>query len=117
MSHKIAAEDCGMDRQTLRDWVHRYNAEGVEGLSNRGGGGVRPRLSPDQMAQLAAWVEPGLDPVTVWCAGAEPILCAVLRSNLASSSMSARLASIWASRAFGAFPSVPNTPIPPRRHR
>ena len=23
-----AAETCGMDRQTLRDWVHRYNAEG-----------------------------------------------------------------------------------------
>jgi transposase len=21
-----AAETCGMDRQTLRDWVHRYNA-------------------------------------------------------------------------------------------
>jgi transposase len=24
-----AAETCGMDRQTLRDWVHRYNAEGL----------------------------------------------------------------------------------------
>ena len=24
-----AAESCGMDRQTLRDWVHRYNAEGL----------------------------------------------------------------------------------------
>jgi transposase len=24
---KSAAETCGMDRQTLRDWVHRYNAE------------------------------------------------------------------------------------------
>src|SRR5450756_603625 len=22
---KTAAETCGMDRQTLRDWVHRYN--------------------------------------------------------------------------------------------
>jgi len=30
-----AAETCGMDRQTLRDWVHRYNAEGLAGLSNR----------------------------------------------------------------------------------
>ena len=28
---KIAAERCGMDRQTLRDWVHRYNAEGIGG--------------------------------------------------------------------------------------
>ena len=32
---RIAAESCGMDRQTLRDWVHRYNAEGIAGLSNR----------------------------------------------------------------------------------
>src|SRR5674536_2540 len=24
-----AAETCGMDRQTLRDWVHRYNATGL----------------------------------------------------------------------------------------
>ena len=24
-----------MDRQTLRDWAHRYNAEGVSGLFNR----------------------------------------------------------------------------------
>ena len=29
---KTAAETCGMDRQTLRDWVHRYNAEGLTGL-------------------------------------------------------------------------------------
>lgn len=29
---KSAAESCGMDRQTLRDWVHRYNAEGLRGL-------------------------------------------------------------------------------------
>jgi transposase len=25
----------GMDRQTLRDWVHRYNADGVDGLKSR----------------------------------------------------------------------------------
>ena len=30
-----AAELNGMDRQTLRDWVHRYNAEGVDGLTER----------------------------------------------------------------------------------
>jgi transposase len=24
---RTAAETCGMDCQTLRDWVHRYNAE------------------------------------------------------------------------------------------
>ena len=51
-----------MDRQTLRDWVHRYNAEGVEGLGNRRGGGVKLRFTSDQMAQLATWVEGGPDP-------------------------------------------------------
>ena len=30
-----AANTCGMDRQTLRDWVHRYNQEGLAGLRNR----------------------------------------------------------------------------------
>ena len=57
-----AAETCGMDRQTLRDWVHRYNAEGLAGLSDRWKGVRVPHLSPTQMAQLAAWVEAGPDP-------------------------------------------------------
>ena len=29
-----AALSCGMDRQILCDWVHRYNAEGLVGLRN-----------------------------------------------------------------------------------
>ncbi len=62
VSRKMAAESCGMDRQTLRDWVHRYNDEGVKGLANRGGGGTKPRLTADQMTQLAVWVEAGPDP-------------------------------------------------------
>ena len=61
-SRKVAAESCGMDRQRLRDWVHRYSAEGLAGLSNRGGGGVKPRLSFDQMEHLSNWVENGPDP-------------------------------------------------------
>jgi transposase len=59
---KTAAETCGMDRQTLRDWVHRYNAEGLAGLSNRRSPGRQPRLTPEQKAELAAWVEAGPDP-------------------------------------------------------
>ena len=34
-SRTEAARSCGMDRQTLRDWVHRFNAEGLAGLSDR----------------------------------------------------------------------------------
>lgn len=63
MSRADAARVGGMDRQTLRDWVHRFNAEGPDGLTNRQGAG-RPRLlSEDQMRELAQIVETGPDPV------------------------------------------------------
>jgi len=58
---KTAAETCGMDRQTLRDWVHRYNAEGLAGLHDRKPAGPPPKLSAEQTAELAAWVEAGPD--------------------------------------------------------
>ncbi len=61
-SRKDAAEACGMDRQTLRDWAHRYNAEGVEGLYDRVPLGPSPRLTPEQEAEIAAAVERGPDP-------------------------------------------------------
>ena len=48
-----------MDRQTLRDWVHRYNAEGIGGLANRRAPGPVPRLSAEQEGELACWVENG----------------------------------------------------------
>ena len=56
-----AAESCGMDRQTLRDWVHRYNADGLAGLSNRRPPGARPRLSEEQKAELFQMVKDGPD--------------------------------------------------------
>ena len=61
-SRETAARCAGMDRQTLRDWVHRYNAEGLAGLHDRRRPGPRPRLSPEQEAELAAAVERGPDP-------------------------------------------------------
>jgi len=60
-SRKEAAETCGMDRQTLRDWVHRYNAHGLEGLLDRKAPGRTPRLSAEQKAEIAALVEKGPD--------------------------------------------------------
>src|SRR6202022_1169636 len=56
-----AAETCGMDRQTLRDWVHRYNAEGLPGLYDRKPPGARPKLTAEQRAALAAMVDAGPD--------------------------------------------------------
>src|SRR5258708_16719894 len=51
---KTAAEACGMDRQTLRDWVHRYNAEGLRGLYDLKRPGARPKLTAEQIADLAS---------------------------------------------------------------
>src|SRR3954453_17411250 len=52
----------GMDRQSRPDWVHRYNAEGLPGLRDRPRSGRRPRLTPEQEAELATAVEPAPAP-------------------------------------------------------
>ena len=57
----MAAETCAMDRQTLRDWVHRFNAEGISGLSDRLRPGRPSSLSAAQQAEVANWVEAGPD--------------------------------------------------------
>src|ERR1700739_1595407 len=57
-----AAESCGMDRQTLRDWVHRENAEGLAGLRSRKPPGPSSKLTAQQETELAALVEAGPDP-------------------------------------------------------
>ena len=54
-----AARIGGMDRQTLRDWVHRFNAEGPEGLINRTSPGAPAKLDDAQRAWLADIVERG----------------------------------------------------------
>lgn len=56
-----AAEACGMDRQTLRDWVHRYNAEGLHGLYDRKPPGARSKLTAEQRAALVELVDAGPD--------------------------------------------------------
>ena len=61
-SRTEAAELNGMDRQTLRDWVHRYNALGVEGLKSRHAPGRAPALTDAQMAELHDLVLAGPDP-------------------------------------------------------
>src|SRR5277367_2278755 len=48
-------------RQTLRDWVHRFNASGPEGLIDKRTEGPKPRLSAEQLAQFAKIVEAGPD--------------------------------------------------------
>lgn len=61
MSRAAAAQSAGMDRQTLRDWVLRYNADGVAGLADRWGHGRPPRLAADEQAELAQVILDGPD--------------------------------------------------------
>jgi len=61
-SRTEAAALSGMDRQTLRDWVHRYNDFGVEGLKSRSSPGRSPALNEQQMAELRELVIAGPDP-------------------------------------------------------
>jgi transposase len=56
-----AARVGGMDRQTLRDWVHRFNAAGPEGLFDNWTDGPKSRLSAEQLAEFAKIVEAGPD--------------------------------------------------------
>jgi transposase len=76
-SRTEAAGLCGMDRQTLRDWAkpakgsgwrsqlewlaggHRYNDLGLPGLCDRVPPGSKPRLSPEQEAEVAKMVHEG----------------------------------------------------------
>jgi transposase len=60
-SREEAARTSGMDRQTLRDWVHRYNGGGVAGLRTGAGGGPAPKLNASQMEELRAIVINGPD--------------------------------------------------------
>src|SRR5258705_5962985 len=62
VDRKTAAETCGMDRQTLRDWVHRYNTAGLVGLRNLKSPGPGSKLKAGQQAELAELVEAGPDP-------------------------------------------------------
>jgi transposase len=61
-SREAAAATNGMTRQTLRDWVHRYNAEGVAGLRSRTGPGRPPSLSEARKEELRELVLKGPDP-------------------------------------------------------
>jgi len=75
-----AARLNGMDRQTLSDWVHRYNAEGIEGLKSRKSPGREPYLTEAQKTELRELVIQGPDPavhkVVRW-------RCADLRAEVA----------------------------------
>lgn len=79
MDRTAAARIGGMDRQTLRDWAHRFNESGPAGLINVKPTGRRPKLSVEQQEVLRQLVEAGPDPerdgVVRWrCADLQRVL-------------------------------------------
>jgi transposase len=64
MSREAAARSAGMDRQTLRDWVIRYNEDGIDGLLDRWGEGRPPTYSAAEQAELMRIVLAGPNPGT-----------------------------------------------------
>ena len=63
-SRAEAAKAGGMDRQTLRDWVIRFNEQGPEGLISKPSPGAPGKLSAEHKAFLAHIVEAGPIPAT-----------------------------------------------------
>jgi transposase len=63
-SRHTAATQSGMDRQTLRDGIHRYNTAGVSGLLSIRSGGHPASLTAAQMAELKELTIKGPDPET-----------------------------------------------------
>jgi transposase len=64
MNRTEAARIGGMDRQTLRDWVHRFNQCGPDGLIDIKSPGRPSKLSEPQKQALKQLVEAGPDPET-----------------------------------------------------
>jgi transposase len=58
-SRADAARAGGMDRQTLRDWVIRFNEKGPDGLLNVPSPGASPKLNSAHKGFLARMVEEG----------------------------------------------------------
>jgi transposase len=69
-SREQAAKIGGMDRQTLRDWVIRFNDQGPDSLVNKLSPGAPGKLTNEHKAFLARLVEEGPIP-----AGLSGILC------------------------------------------
>ncbi|PZN93903.1 MAG: hypothetical protein DCF30_21100 [Hyphomicrobiales bacterium] len=95
MDREQAARIGGMDRQTLRDWVHRFNEGGPDGLKDIRSKGHRPgsrSISSPPWRPSSRPAPTGLS--MAWCAGGASIC---KRSSLSAS------ASIITSARSGSF--------------
>ena len=100
MNRTEAARIGGMDRQTLRDWVHRFNRHGPDGLIDIKPTGRPPKLSDEQMETLKQLVEAGPDPekdgVVRWrCVDLKRVLGRTLRCRSVGGELGARAQETW----------------------
>src|SRR5579871_4083316 len=80
-SRTEAAKIGGMDRQTLRDWVIRFNKQGPEGLINVPSPGVPPKLDATHRAFLARIVAEGPIPAVHGVVRWDGTVCGVVASS------------------------------------
>src|ERR1700730_888302 len=83
------AQAGGMDRQTLRDWVIRYNTDGLAGLADRARPGRQPRLAEAPRREVAKLPSRRM----AWYAGAVPTCGTASPPNSMFTCMSAASAS------------------------
>jgi transposase len=67
------AEELGCHPKTVRKRLHRFNAEGIDGLGDRPGAGRKPRLTEDERSRIIALV--AKDPPGKLLIGSDGVLC------------------------------------------
>ena len=119
MNRTEAARIGGMDRQTLRDWVHRFNERGPDGLKDTWSKGNPPRLSPEQRAELARARRDRPGSCRAWrrALAARSICSASSPSASASPITSARSASSSRALGFSHISARPRHPAQDGQHR
>ena len=111
-----AARLAGMDRQTLRDAVVRYNAKGLEGLHDRPKGYSPRRLTADEEAALAAVIIAGPEPERDGvCAWTRADLCRWLEERFAKTYHPSSMTRVLRRMGFSRQKAPPEPPAKGRR--
>jgi len=118
-SRADAARVVGRERQSLRDAVLRYNAEGLAGLHDRPRSGRPEKLTAAQREELRAWVLQGPDPEADGISSYRLLdIAAHIQERWAASyglsALSRMLCTAWACHGRRPGPPIPR-PTPRRR--